>query len=202
MDFGKLLYNDYISVAENRLHIFKSVQQLMRRFVEHHGAAFVKQLVQMLHAGGSLYAEEALEGEAGHRKPGHRQCGNHGRGSRHGFYGNFRRNAHFDQSFAGVAYAGHTRVGDYGAAFPRSKAAYYDFTLFPLVELLVNHHGLFDSEMVQQLCRDAGILRGDKVHLFKGFHGAGRKIAEVAYGRSYNIKLSHLSIFRSEYNLF
>ena len=33
----------------------------MRRFVEHHGAAFVKQLVQMLHAGGSLYAEEALE---------------------------------------------------------------------------------------------------------------------------------------------
>jgi len=56
--------------------------------------------------------------------------------------------------------------------------------------LVIADHGLFYVKTVQQFNRNAGILSRDKIALFQRIYPPGRKIPQIANGRTHDDKLS------------
>ena len=59
-----------------------------------------------------------------------------------------------------------------------------------LVMLVVADEAFFDTQVIQQLQRNPGILRGDEVGIFQGFPAAGGDIPQIADGSGNKVKHS------------
>ncbi len=86
-----------------------------------------------------------------------------------------------------VADAGHSRVGDHGAAFSSLDAPEYLLPPLPEIVLVIAHHGFFDAEVVQELHCHAGVLGGDEIHRAQNLQPPGAHIPQIADGGAYNV---------------
>ena len=142
----------------------------------------------MLEPGALVDGQEALEGEPACGEAGQGQGGDHGAGAGYHQHGDAVLRAEPDQILAGVGDGRHPGVRHQGAALARQEPAQDDGAALGLVVLIVAHQRALKAQVGQQLQGNAGVLRRHKIRLFQGLHGPGRDVAQVADGRSHNIK--------------
>ena len=99
------------------------------------------------------------------------------------------------QPLAGVADAGHPRIGHNGAVFTVHQPPQKLRPAGGGVVLMVADEGIADLKMIEQLQGHAGVLRGDKIHRPQHLGRTGRKIPQIPDGRADNIQGSHTHTF-------
>ena len=120
----------------------------MRRFVEHHGAHFVFDGLQVVLTALFIDAQKALKRKSARRQSRYRQRGNDGARARHNKHRHVVLGAQRHKVFARVGDGRHAGVGDNGARFARQNAVYNAPTLFGLVVLIIAYKRLFNAEVV------------------------------------------------------
>ena len=84
-----------------------------------------------------------------------------------------------DDLLAGVADAGHTGITAKGAVFARFNALQNGLAVVERV-LIVADHRLFETQMVEQPQRDAGVLSRDEVRQAEGSRHTRRHVIQIA----------------------
>ena len=84
-----------------------------------------------------------------------------------------------DDLLAGVADAGHTGIAAQGAILPGLDAVQDGLAVVERV-LIVADHRLFETQMVEQPQRDAGVLSRDEVRQAEGSRHTRRHVIQIA----------------------
>ena len=176
--------------AERIAQVAERAQQLVRRFVEDHGARLALQPLQMLTAGLAAHGEKAFEAKLLRRQAGHGQRGDGGAGAGDDLHVDALLGALAHDVLAGVGDGGHAGVGHERARLAREQPRDDLLTAGVLVVLVVAHARLFDLKVVEQLCGHARVLGGDEVGAAQRLECAHGQVAEVADRRADQIQCS------------
>ena len=162
--------------------------QLVGSLVKDHGARLVLQLSQPVLFLAPVGGQKALKHKTPRHLTGHTQRRDGRAGRRHRAHGNASGMGVPHDDLTRVGHRRHARVGTKRAVFP-GRDAVQDI-LAPLLQVvfIIADQRLFDSQMIEQFQRDAGILRRDKIHFLKGPGRPGRQIAQVPDGGCHNVK--------------
>ena len=186
MDLRELAGEGDPPVAKRVEQVAQRGGELVRRFVKHHGALFAAQLLEVVAAALLVHAQEALEREAARGQAGECERGGHGGRPRHGQHADAAGGALGHEILARIGDGGHSRVGDEHAVLSRLDPLADHGAAPALVVLIIAEHRLFQAEMVQQLQRDARVLRGDEIGGGERLPGTGGEIPQVSDRRSHH----------------
>ena len=114
-----------------------------------------------------VHGKEALEGEPARGLAGGRQGSHQGAWTRDGRHRHPMGGAQGDQLLPGVGDGGHPGVGHQGAALPRQQALQNGRAAGLCIVAVIGDHLLFQAQVVQQLHRHPGVLRGNKIRLLQ-----------------------------------
>ena len=173
--------------SEGRQQVIQGGAQLMGRLVEDHGALLPAKALEVRRTVLLVHRQKALEGEPAGGQTADRQRRHQRAGAGNGAHLHPRLSALRHQLFAGVADGRCARVRHQSAVFSRQNAA-QDLRAAALgVMPVIAHHGLFDTQMVQDLQRHTGILGGDKIRLPQGLDDAFTQIPQISDGGGHQI---------------
>ena len=165
--------------AEGRAQILERAQELMRRLIEDHGALLGFQALEVLGAVPARDGEKALKAEplCGKTGDGERRDDGAAAGDGDDLHAVLGAEAH--EILPGVGDGGHAGVRDEGAALPREQPLENLRAALEFIVLIIAHGGLFNLKVIEELGRDAGVLRCDKIRSAQGLQRADGEVAEV-----------------------
>ena len=165
--------------TEGSGQVVQRAAQLVRGLVEDHRAGLVLQKGQPFAAVTLGDGQKALEHKAGRGLAAGRQRRDAGRCRRDGHDPDAALVGLADDLLAGVADAGHTGIAAQGAILPSLDAVQDGLAVVERV-LIVADHRLFETQMVEQPQRDAGVLSRDEVRQAEGSRHTRRHVIQIA----------------------
>ena len=126
--------------------------------------------------------QEPLKAEAACRLTGDAQGGDDGAGAGNGANRDSRLGALLYQVLTWVRDGGASGIGYQGAGLSGQNAVQNFFPLEGFVVLVVAHQGLFQFQVVEELQRDPGVLRGDEIRAFQRGLCPGGNVPQIADG--------------------
>ena len=180
VQFGQLTAErDRAVRTEGSGQVVQRAAQLVRGLVEDHRAGLVLQKCQPFTAVPLGDGQKALEHKAGRGLAAGRQRCDAGRCRRDGHDPDAALVGLADDLLAGVADAGHTGIAAQGAILPGLDAVQDGLAVVERV-LIVADHRLFETQMVEQPQRDAGVLSRDEVRQAEGSRHTRRHVIQIA----------------------
>ena len=162
----------------------------MGGLIEHHGPLLPLQTIQMGAAVFLVLGQKALKGEPGSGQPGDGQSADEGAGAGHRLHRDVVLGTQGHQVLSGVGDGGGARIGDQGAALPGQQTIHNGGPRCGKIVAVVADHGLFQTQVVEQLHRHPGVLGGQKVRPCHGVRHTPGDVPQISNGGGNQIQFT------------